>query len=241
MSKLPENGKLTMQEAVTVSTNLVTVLHTLTKDLELKMPRSPLYLPSTSSSSSDAPVAGEDDQYDAKMELILVWGAASSVGQYALQVLKNWGYTNVIAVASKKHHQELLTLGAAVCFDYQEKDVTEVIRRFVAVAVPPSSSSPDIPLVLDCIGDLEGSLRPLTRLAEKGTKVAVMLPVINKHATEDEPPEYEMDATKVLEGEWKEGVILRGVRTHFYTHVSSSRQKYPLSMRRGLELTQMIE
>ncbi|KAL0474879.1 chaperonin 10-like protein [Neurospora intermedia] len=206
MSKLPEN--MTMQEAVTVPTNLVTVLHTLTEDLGLKM----RWLLSYSSNAKEEN-KGDKDQ---KKQWILVWGAGSSVGQYALQVLKNWGYRNVIAVASKKHHQELLTLGAAVCFDYGEKDVTDLIRAHVATA---SSSSDDatIPLVLDCIGSLEGSLRPLTRLAEKGTKVAIMLPVIVKHATEDESPEYAMDVTKLLEGEWKEGVVLKGVRTFLYT------------------------
>ncbi|KAJ4390270.1 hypothetical protein N0V85_007385 [Neurospora sp. IMI 360204] len=212
MSKLPEN--ITMQEAVTVPTNLVTVLHTLTKDLELEM-RWPL-------SSSDTNANKEEDKGDkkdkGKKQWILVWGAASSVGQYALQVLKYGGYRNVIAVASKRHHQELLALGAAVCFDYGQEGVTDLIRNHVAAAAAASSSDddadedaqPTIPLVLDCIGDLEGTLRPLTRLAEKGTKVAVMLPVIIKHATEDEPPEYEIDLTKVLKGEWKDGVVLRG-------------------------------
>ncbi|CCC06034.1 unnamed protein product [Sordaria macrospora k-hell] len=220
MSKLPKGT--TMQEAVTVSTNLVTVLHTFTKDLELEMPQ--WFVDSSPSSSNAKKHTSKGDKGD-KKQWILVWGAASSVGQYALQVLKNWGYRNVIAVASKRHHQDLLTLGAAVCFDYAQEDVTDLIRSHVvaaAAASSASSSSPDndaaIPLVLDCIGSLEGSLRPLTRLAEKGTKVAVMLPVINKHATEDEPPEYEMDATKVLEGEWKDGVVLRGVRTHHYTY-----------------------
>ena len=116
MSKLPEN--MTMQEAVTVPTNLVTVLHTLTEDLGLKM----RWLLSYSSNAKEEN-KGDKDQ---KKQWILVWGAGSSVGQYALQVLKNWGYRNVIAVASKKHHQELLTLGAAVCFDYGEKDVTDL-------------------------------------------------------------------------------------------------------------------
>ncbi|KAK3949371.1 chaperonin 10-like protein [Pseudoneurospora amorphoporcata] len=145
MSKLPEGTR--MHEAVTVSTNLVTVLHTLTKDLELEMPR-------------------KKD----KKQWILVWGAASS-----------------------RHHQELLTLGAAAYFDYSQGDVTDLIRSHVATAAASSSSSSDnnatIPLVLDYIGSLEGSLRPPTRLAEKGTKVAVMLSVINKHTTNNKPPE----------------------------------------------------
>ncbi|KAK1774121.1 chaperonin 10-like protein [Copromyces sp. CBS 386.78] len=217
MSKLPEGTR--MQEAVTVSTNLVTVLHTLTKDLELEMPRWLVDSPSSPDAKENTSKGNKEKD---KKQWILVWGAASSVGQYALQVLKSWGYQNVIAIASKRHHQELLTLGAAVCFDYGQEDVTDLIRSHMATAAASSSLSSNnnttIPLVLNCIGSLKGSLRPLTRLAEKGTKVAVMLPVINKHAADDEPPEYEMDANKVLEGEWKEGVVLRGARTYYYTH-----------------------
>ncbi|KAK3397495.1 chaperonin 10-like protein [Sordaria brevicollis] len=203
MSRLPEG--MTMQEGVTVSTNLVTVLHCLPRDLGVELP-----WPVT----SDANVEGDKGD---KEKWILVWGAASSVGQYGLQVLKHWGYRNVIAVASKRHHEELLTLGAKVCFDYGEKGVTESIRDYVLAAASSSGDEqPAIPLILDCIGSLEGTLRPLTKLAEKGTKVAVMLPVITKHASEDEAPEYAMDATEVLKGEWKDGVEVRGVRTHHY-------------------------
>ncbi|KUI66720.1 hypothetical protein VM1G_01609 [Cytospora mali] len=52
--------------------------------------------------------------------------------------------------------------------------------------------------------------------AEKGTKVAVMLPVIKSHASSTETPVYEMDIGKVLMEQWQKGVELRGVRTHFY-------------------------
>ena len=44
---------------------------------------------------------------------ILIWGAASSVGQYAMQILKHWGYPNVIAIASLKHPPEIKSYGAA--------------------------------------------------------------------------------------------------------------------------------
>ncbi|KAF7548284.1 hypothetical protein G7046_g8722 [Stylonectria norvegica] len=42
-----------------------------------------------------------------------------------------------------------------------------------------------------------------------------MLPFILKDATEETAPEYEMDVAK-LDVTWAEGVIARGVRTHFY-------------------------
>jgi NADPH:quinone reductase-like Zn-dependent oxidoreductase len=194
VSRLPAN--LTLAQAVSVPANLVTAFHTITADLQLPLPW-PVQEPSKE--SRDAP--------------ILVWGAASSVGDYALQVLHHWGYTNVIAVASGKHHERLKELGAKAAFDYNDPNVVEQVLSFAGTA---SEAKPRVPYILDCIGSLEGTLRPLTKIAESGTRVAVMLPVINVHATKDTPPEYEMDVAKSLPGEWKEGVKVLGTRTHFY-------------------------
>ncbi|KUI54020.1 hypothetical protein VP1G_01515 [Cytospora mali] len=158
LGRVPAN--ISIQEAVTVPTNFCTAMHTITKDLDLQLPW---------------PLPGGWTPPEAD-EPILIWGAASSVGQYAVQVLRYWGYRNVLAVASGKHHTSLKDFGVAACFDYGQKDV----------------------------------------LAEKGTKVAVMLPVIKSHASSTETPVYEMEIGKVLLGQWQEGVELRGVRTHFY-------------------------
>lgn len=130
-------------------------------------------------------------------------------------MLKHWGYRNVIAVARAKHHDFLRELGATVCFDYSEKDVVDQILGYVG-----DVKEPRIPYILDCIGSQEGTLRAITKIAEKGTKVAVMLPVIVTHASDDKAPTYEMDISKVLVGEWKEGVELLGTRTFFYMEVS---------------------
>lgn len=194
ISKLPPN--LTLQEAVAVPTNLVTAFHTITADVGLGLPW-------------PIPEDWKPAQANAP---ILVWGAASSVGLYVLQVLRHWGYKNVLAVASERHHPELAKLGAAASFDYTKMDVVERILAHV----PATSSGPKVPFIIDCIGSKEGTLRPLSKIAESGSVVAVMLPVINVHATEDQVPEYAMDATTVLVGEWKEGVVLKNVRTFFY-------------------------
>ena len=73
LAKLPEG--FTLQEAVTLPNNFVTVFHTLTKDLDIETPwpRPDGYKPK----DGDQP--------------ILVWGGASSVGMYALQILKYYG------------------------------------------------------------------------------------------------------------------------------------------------------
>ncbi len=194
MSRLP--AKLAPQEAVTVPTNLVTAIHTITADLGLALPW---------------PLAGSWVPPDPLRDSpILVWGASSSVGLYAVQVLRHWRYRNVLAVAGAKHHAALERSGAAACFDYRMPDVVDRIMEHVGTVA--ARGGPRVPLILDCIGSLEGTLEPLARIAEAGTKVAVMLPVIVKDATKENAPEYEMDVTKCLVGQWKEGVVLSGVR-----------------------------
>ncbi|AEO65376.1 74356576-25a1-48f3-b82a-830294899844 [Thermothielavioides terrestris] len=198
VSKLPPN--LTLAEAVGVPTNLVTAFHAITADLGLELPW-------------PVPQGWTPPRAD---ELVLVWGAASSVGMYVLQVLRHWGYRNVLAVASGKHHDSLKALGAKECFDYRNAGVVDEILGYVERVKGRVANGPKLPSIVDCIGSKEGTLRPLTKIAEPGSNVAVMLPVINVHASEDQVPEYEMDVSKVLPGEWREGVDVKGTRTHFY-------------------------
>jgi len=156
-------------------------------------------------------------------QLVLVWGAASSVGMYVLQVLKYWGYQNLVAVASEKHHETLKGYGARACFDYRRPGVVEEVLEYVeSVAGPRDGGHPRVPFIVDCIGSVEGTLRPLSKIAEPGAKVAVMLPVIKVHASEDNASELEMDVGKVLPGESKEGVELKGTRTFLYAKVSDT-------------------
>ncbi|TPX08765.1 uncharacterized protein E0L32_009705 [Thyridium curvatum] len=189
------------EQASTVPANLVTAFHTLTRDLGL-----PLADGQTGTGTAT------DNKDKDKDKPVLLWGAASGVGQYAAQVLRHYGYANVVAVASARHHAYLAGLGATACFDYRDPDVVERVRAHLGGAAPP--------YVIDCIGSREGTLRPLTKIAGAGSRVAVMLPVITREAaTGDgggEVPEYEMDIGKVLAGEWAEGVEVRGVRTYFY-------------------------
>lgn len=192
VSKLPAGVGL--EQAVAVSCNLVTAFHALTADFELRLPW---------------PVPKENTE-EGRDKPVVVWGAASSVGNYALQVLRHWGFGNVVAVARRRHHDYLRELGARACFDYTDPDVVERVLEHAGEVVP---------YVLDCIGSVEGTLRKIARLARPGTIVAVMLPVIVKHADEEGGPVYEMDVGKVLPGLWREGVVLKGTRTHFYLQV----------------------
>ncbi|KAH7391448.1 chaperonin 10-like protein [Cadophora sp. MPI-SDFR-AT-0126] len=187
----------TLQEAVTLPNNFVTVFHSVTADLNLPLPwpKPPSYVPE----HADSP--------------ILIWGGSSSVGQFALQVLRYYGYRNLITTASKAHHETLKSYGARETFDYRSPTVVSDILSSVQ-SVSGREREPKVPFILDCIGSKNGSLAPLSKIAEKGTKVAVLLPVIVRDAAEGVLPEYSMDVQG--SANWKEGVIVRGVRTHFY-------------------------
>ena len=134
---------------------------------------------------------------------ILIWGGSSSVGQYAIQILRFYGYRNVVTVASKKQHSLLTSLGAQTTLDYHEKDIVEQLR---AVG--------EFPFILDCIGSQSNSILPISEIARKGAKVAILLPVIIRDSTDTREPEYTMEVATVAN--WAEGVQPLGVRTHHY-------------------------
>lgn len=183
---------------MTLPNNFVTVFYALATDLGVPTPwaKPSDYTPPNAESA------------------ILIWGGASSVGQYALQILRYYGYHNLLTTASKKHHSNLMSLGASKAFDYNDSDVVEQIIRACSAE---RSGQHTLPLILDCIGSQQGSIQPLSKNAQKGAKVAVLLPVIVKDSTDSTIPEYTLDAEKAAE--FADGVEVRGVRTHFYLEV----------------------
>ncbi|KAK0671416.1 chaperonin 10-like protein [Cercophora samala] len=197
ISKLPQNVDWGLREAVTVPTNLVTAFHCLTADLGLQLPW-------------PKPRGFRPPQEGKR---VLVWGGGSSVGLYVVQVLKHWGYDHVVAVASGKHHEELRRLGARVCFDYRNPGVVGEIGRYLD---REGGAGPRIPYFVDCIGSRDGTLKPLSEIAERGSKVAVMLPVIEVNAAEGRRPVFAADVKNVEGVVWQEGVEVRGVRTLDY-------------------------
>ncbi|EON69675.1 hypothetical protein W97_08927 [Coniosporium apollinis CBS 100218] len=195
--KVPTN--FAPEAAVTVPNNVVTVFHTINTELGIQLlwPKPSDYEPP----HADAP--------------FLVWGGSSSVGSYALQILKYYGYRNLFTTASKRHHERLKSFGARYTFDYNDSSVAEAIRVAAAESCQRGAShSPLIPFIIDCIGSQSHSLSPLSDIAHTGSKVAVMLPVIVRDATKDIPPEYSMDVQAAAH--WRDGVEVTGVRTHFY-------------------------
>jgi NADPH:quinone reductase-like Zn-dependent oxidoreductase len=178
---------------VTVPDNFVTAWHALTTDfgLQLPYPKPDAYTPP----EAEAP--------------FLIWGGATSAGQFAIQLLRFYGYKNIVAIASRKNHQGLRELGAHAVADYNDADVVEQLQKIISGA--PSAR------IYDCVGSLSGSIAPIAKVAQAGSVVAVLLPVIVRDASETEAPEYAMDAQSVAP--WKPGVVVRGVRTHSYLEV----------------------
>lgn len=200
----PENllallpGVFTMQEAVTLGNNFVTAYHTCVMDLGFKFPwpKPEGFIPK----QQDAPV--------------MIWGGASSVGQYAIQLLTYFGYTKILTTASPKNHELLAGYGATKCFDYNEPDVTEQILQYASpLTTDPNAGTASIPFILDCIGSSTGSVLPLSRIAQSGSKVAILLPIILTPSTPTTIPEHSMDTSTFR---WAPNVTAIGVRTHFY-------------------------
>ena len=189
--KVPAGVKI--EDAVTLPDPFVTAFQSSINDLGLELP--------WPKPEGWAPKNAESP--------ILVWGGSSSVGYFEIQILKYYGYTNIIATGSKRHHELLKSLGATVAVDYRDADVVEQIKN---------AAGGSVPFVMDCIASLEGSMKPISRVAQSGGIVATMLPIVVKDASETDAPVYEMDVTKATA--WAEGVVAKGVRTHFYLQVS---------------------
>ncbi|KAH8820146.1 chaperonin 10-like protein [Xylogone sp. PMI_703] len=191
LGKLPKG--FSFQEAVTLPCNVVTAFHAITHDLSLPLPWP--CPPNPSPPHADVP--------------ILIWGGATSCGQYVIQILTHWGYKNLFTTASLKNHSYLRSLGAAHVFDYRDPDVAKLILEKAS----SYSSNPAMPFILDCIGSKVALIQE-SKIAQKGSRVAVLLPTILRDATEEDAPEYSMDVQS--SETWAEGVETRGVRTHSY-------------------------
>ncbi|KAI1213563.1 GroES-like protein [Annulohypoxylon truncatum] len=118
---------------------------------------------------------------------VLIWGASSSVGQLTIAVLKLYGY---------RHSK-----GAEEVFDYRSPSVVD---DFLKTYQEGDASA--FPLIVDCVGSQAGSVDALFKVAQSGATIAIMLPVIFMHATEEEAPEYSMDAN--TSAPWAGGVSL---------------------------------
>ena len=96
------------------------------------------------------------------------------MGALALQVLNHLSYRNVIAVTSSKYYDQWLwRLGAATTSDYKESNIAGRILTGIN-----AKGDPRVPFIFDCIASLWATVDPLRKIAERGSRVAIHLPVI---------------------------------------------------------------
>ena len=78
--------------------------------------------------NSDGTITSKDP--NASSKYILIWGGATSVGQYAIQIATAAGY-KVVTTASPKNSEYLISLGAEKVFDYHSATISEDIKAYV--------------------------------------------------------------------------------------------------------------
>ncbi|KAJ7117614.1 GroES-like protein [Mycena epipterygia] len=150
-AKIPDN--IALDAAATLPDNFITSFYTLFDQLGLPIPES--FPPSIPPPNPATP--------------ILIYGAGSTAGHYAIQLLHAAGYTNVLATASPKHHAFLRGLGATSVFDYASPTLAADIARAVG-------GDGKVALALDCI-TAEGTLARIAQVLSPQGTVALLLPI----------------------------------------------------------------
>eukprot|EP01119_Soliformovum_irregulare_P022486 TRINITY_DN7701_c0_g2_i3.p1 TRINITY_DN7701_c0_g2~~TRINITY_DN7701_c0_g2_i3.p1 ORF type:complete len:329 (-),score=90.15 TRINITY_DN7701_c0_g2_i3:41-1027(-) len=155
-----------------------------------------------------------------KDEILLVWGASSSVGSYSVQIAHLLGY-RVFATSSPKFFDAIKQIGAEKVFDYRAPDVVDQIK---------SAADGKIFAVLDAISEKE-TVQKSAEILGKG-KLVTSLP------SDLKIPDIEISML------WGNGVLLPGneEKRSFYPwfnkHLESGKVKIfppPVLVGHGLE------
>ncbi|KAJ3989055.1 chaperonin 10-like protein [Lentinula detonsa] len=144
---------------------------------------------------------------------ILIYGAGSTTGHYAVQLLHSAGYKNIIVTASPKHHEYLRSLGATHTFDYNSPTLIEDINSVVT-----TSKIGKLELVLDCI-TAQTTLAAISKVVSSQGTVAVLLPLkmgSNVRSNEDDTMWLEIPDSL---NPFPTGTRLAGVRTFLFEEV----------------------
>ncbi|KAF5344391.1 hypothetical protein D9757_013971 [Collybiopsis confluens] len=101
---------------------------------------------------------------------ILVWGGASAVGQYVVQLTKLAGL-QVITTASPQNHELMKKIGADAVFDYKDPEAVSKIKSFcgdreLSVAIDCASLPESVLPISQCLGDREGTYIALVMPAQ---------------------------------------------------------------------------
>ncbi|KAG7442717.1 dehydrogenase [Guyanagaster necrorhizus] len=98
---------------------------------------------------------------------LLVWGGASSVGQYAIQLAKLSGLT-VITTTSPKNLDLVKSLAADAAFDYRDPGVISKIKQF---------TGDELSEAVDCISTKDTIVQVEQSLGKNGGHIATIMPV----------------------------------------------------------------
>ncbi|KAJ5353980.1 hypothetical protein N7541_006544 [Penicillium brevicompactum] len=190
--KIPD--EMSLAAAATVPTNFCTAFLTLSEKLQIELPW---------------PCPQGFVPHDQDMP-ILIWGAGSSVGHFAVQILKTWGYKNVIVTASPKHYEKLYRYGAAHAVDYHKTDAVESIAKLLN-----SRKTSEAIRVFDCVDSKFGSLLPISKIAtQEGSKVAAVLPVVVGGLSDENGLQLSADVS--MEADWQPGVETHSIVSYSY-------------------------
>ncbi|KAK0434020.1 chaperonin 10-like protein [Armillaria borealis] len=195
-AKVPDS--MPLAAAATIPDHFVTAFHTLFNELGLGLP-----VPKTFRSLESPPLPSAP---------ILIYGAGSTTGQYAIQLLHAAGYKNIIVTASPKHHEYLASLGAAATIDYRSLSLAEDVAKV-------AGGDGKVALAVDCI-TAEGTIVEVSKVISRTGTVALLLPIKegNNVRGEGDAPMY----MSIPEGRnpFPKSVNVRGVRTFLYQEVS---------------------
>ena len=97
---------------------------------------------------------------------ILIWGGATSVGQYAIQFAKLGGL-HVIATVSPKNFDLVKGLGADEVFDYRDESVVQKIR---------AATDNALDIAVDTVSEGKTPEQVTGAIGDQGGRVAIILP-----------------------------------------------------------------
>lgn len=145
-----------------------------------------------------------------KGNALVVWGASGSVGSCAVQLATASGY-EVFAVASRKNHDMVESIGAVQCFDQNDSNVVEEMvsalkGKHVVGAFDAISKETTVPRLCEILAKSDGR-----------RYVAGVLPGANKFASEGVQVDMVMadfvhthPAGQAIWRQWLEGALASG-------------------------------
>jgi len=153
--QLPDDVPL--DQGNTIVDNFVTAFYTLYSNLDVPLP-----------SSYPSEIAPSDPHRP-----FLIYGAGTTSGQYAIQLLALQGYKNIIAAASKRHEATLKAFGATSLVDYNSPNFVEEVTAAVKAG---SDKSGKVDAVVDCV-TLTESVEKIGKVISPQGQLAFLAPL----------------------------------------------------------------